>query len=638
MDMVLLIIRRLMVATKSKTKIILMSATLNCDKIADYFRILQKPPIINLNIPKPYPVKIHYLNELTHLVRGARDLREYIDLNDAGIKTNIMQHGADIIDFFYQKGADSFLVFLPGIYEIECFHRELGNKRDKFDIRNFQVFILHSSIPLTNFKSLYDTSLKNKIILSTNIAESSITIPGIRIIIDFCLTKYLEVDSASSLTQLKLAWASKMNCEQRAGRTGRTSFGQVIRMMYTEQYELLPNEAKAEMQRTSLENVILKIKNLKMGRPSDILAIALDPPKRSAIIDAILMLKESGALTRFNKKQKEFDFLDGNLTYTGAIMSKLPMDIRLSKLIVFGYVFSVLNECIIIAAGVSVGSIFIQESSMNSYETKMNHDSTSDLIAILYAYLKYTEWIRNNNNEVKPHVQEDWCKRQMINYKNIKEMMRQITDIKNRLRQFNIINDNFRYTTEEKLVAIKMCIAGAFYPNFYTFGGQIPGREEFKHVFNKSLLSTVYFQTKTSTKHGHLYEEQFRELLYKKEIINCADDACVTFDNNSQKVFVQFNNIRNDCEVKMPGEVELEVYRGLKYRSLRRGNNMKLFMMSPQNEVVYSSSEEVVDLYSENSVGQELKLKAKFSIFPNLSVKLNDKGQYLWGDITHVSN
>ncbi|CAG9809123.1 unnamed protein product [Chironomus riparius] len=634
MDMVLLIIRRLMVATNSKTKIILMSATLNCDKIADYFQILHRPPVINLNVPKPFPVKIHYLDELEHL----GNVKENIDLDDAGIDRNVMRLGADIIDFFCQKGADSFLVFLPGIYEIECFHRELSIKREKFDIRDYQVFILHSSIPLTNFKSLYDTSLKNKVILATNIAESSITIPGIRIIIDFCLTKYLEVDSASSLTQLKLAWASKMNCEQRAGRTGRTSFGQVIRMMYKEQYEQLPNETKAEMQRTSLENVILKIKKLEMGKPTDILAIALDPPTRTGIIDAILMLKENGALTRFNKRQKEFDFLDGNLTFTGAIMSKLPMDIRLSKLVVLGYAFSVLNECIIIAAGLSVGTIFIHDSSMNSYETKLNHDSTSDLIAILNAYYKYTEWIRNNNNEIKPHIQEEWCKRQMISYKNIKEMMKQITDIKHRLHQFNIINDNFRYTTEEKLIAIKFCIAGAFYPNFYTFGGDIPGREEFKHVFNKSLLSTVYFQTKMSTKNGHLYEEQLRELLYKNEITNCADDASVTFDSNSQKVYVEFNNLRNDCEVKMPGEVKLEVYRGLKYRSLKHNNDMILYMMSPENEEIYSPSEEVIDLYNESSVGHDLKLKAKFSIFPNLSIKLSDKGQYLWGDITHIQS
>lgn len=634
MDMVLLIIRRLMVATKSKTKIILMSATLNCEKIADYFRILQRPPIINLNVPKPYPVKIHYLDEFEHL----GDVKEYINMNDAGIHRNVMRHGVDIIDFFCQKGADSFLVFLPGIYEIECFHHELRSKREKFDIRNYQVFILHSSIPLPNIRSLYDTTLKNKLILATNIAESSITIPGIRIIVDFCLTKYLEVDTASSLTQLKLAWASKMNCEQRAGRTGRTSIGQVIRMMYKEQFEQLPNEAKAEMQRTSLENVILKIKKLEMGKPSDILAIALDPPTRSGIIDAILMLKENGALTRFNKKQKEFDFLDGNMTFTGAIMSQLPMDIRLSKLVVLGYVFSVLNECIIIAAGLSVGTIFIQESSMNSYETKLKHDSTSDLIAILNAYLKYTEWIRNNNNnEVKPHVQEEWCKRQMISYKNIKEMMKQITDIKHRLRQFNIISDNFRYTTEEKLFVIKMCIAGAFYPNFYTFGGEIPGRDEFKDVYNKSLLSTVTFQTKISTKNGHLYEQPLQELLYKNEIINCTEDASVTFDSNSRKVFVQFNNLRNDCEIKMPGEVLLEVYRVLKYRSLNRGHDLILHMMRPEDEEVYSQAKEVTDMLRENSVGQELKLKAKFNIFPNLSINLSDKDQYLMGDITYVS-
>lgn len=608
-----------------------MSATLNCDKIANYFRLVEKPPILDLNVKKPYPVKFHYLDEFEHL--GAN--KEFIDMSKPIINHNMLKLGIEMVNFFAQKGADSFLIFLPGIYEINCFHRELQVKREGFDIKKFHIYILHSTIPLANMKGLYDTSLKNKIILATNIAESSLTIPGIRIVIDYCLTKYLEVDSASSLTQLKLSWASKMNMEQRAGRTGRTSVGQIIRMLYQKQYDSLPNEGRAEMQRTSLETVVLKAKNLQMGRPSDILAIALDPPERSAIIDAILMLKEVGAMTRFTKNIQEFDFLDGNLTFAGIIMSNLPVDIRLSKLILLGHAFSVLKECIVIAAGLSVGSIFKHENSINAFETKLNHDSSSDLIAILNAFTKYNEFIKNNRNQIDSITEERWCINQMLNYKNVKEMTKQVEDIQNRLKQFNILADNFRYTTEEKLFTIKVCIAGAFYPNFYTFGGNPPGREEFKYVLNKNLCSTVYFQTNRPIKNGQLYEKLFRELLFDAEIIDCEDDAQVTFDN--QKIIVQFNNLRNKCDVKMPGDVKLEVHRALKSKSIKKVNDFKLYTMYPEHEETFLSQETRFDEHHREIISADLKLKAKYNIYPNFSIHDEEKHLYFTGKITHVS-
>lgn len=101
-----------------------------------------------------------------------------------------------------------------------------------------------------------------------------------------------------------------------------------------------------ELVTSPLENIILKVKKLDQGRPDEILALAMDKPKLSDINDTILILKQIGALLR--TKDGEVSRLDGDLSYIGRIMADLPCDVRISKMIILGYCFSVLDECIII--------------------------------------------------------------------------------------------------------------------------------------------------------------------------------------------------------------------------------------------------------------------------------------------------
>ena len=108
----------------------------------------------------------------------------------------------------------------------------------------------------------------------------------------------------------------------------------------------MEQECPAEMIRSPLENVVLKAKLLEMGSPPSILALALNPPNLSDIHSSILMLKEVGAL--LPKNGKVFGIDDGELTYIGRIMSVLPVEVRVTKLIILGYFFSVMDECIVI--------------------------------------------------------------------------------------------------------------------------------------------------------------------------------------------------------------------------------------------------------------------------------------------------
>lgn len=380
----------------------------------------------------------------------------------------------------------SFLVFLPGWYEIENFYHALLKLNHILD--HFTVIKLHSTMGMDDIKELYNQNIEKKIIISTNIAESSITIPDIDFIIDYCLMKHMETETSSNLTQLKMVWASKVNLRQREGRVGRTKHGQVVRMIFEEHFEKMPDEAPAEMQRTSLETVILKAKRLKMGKPIDILGLALSPPPRNAIVDAILVLKELGALTRHT--EKGFDFEDGDITFVGEIMSNVPVDVRLSKLIVLGYMFNVLKEMIIIAAGLSVRSIFKQSSvkQMDTFEAKFTFGSgSSDVLAILNVYKTWIKFMEEKHNKLE---QKNFELNNKLDVRNLRDMKAHIHDIMKRLEQLgfskNSLMENRVEKYSERMFLIKICIAGELIINFL-----------YKKVSNTKFFKEHFTQTFT---------------------------------------------------------------------------------------------------------------------------------------------
>lgn len=166
-------------------------------------------------------------------------------------------------------------------------------------------------------------------------------------VIDFCLTRNLVINPMTNFPSLQLAWASRDNCEQRAGRTGRVMNGWCFRLVSRNfYYDKFRQSAEAELVTSPLENIILKTKQLNLGSPEEVLALALDKPFLDEIHNAVLRLKEMGAmLLTTNGRTKE---RDGDITYIGEIMMRLPLDVKLSKLIALGYCFGVLEECIII--------------------------------------------------------------------------------------------------------------------------------------------------------------------------------------------------------------------------------------------------------------------------------------------------
>lgn len=426
-------------------KLILMSATMEIEFISKYFTCDNqldtrhvKPEILEIcDAERKFDKKIFYLDDLRKTMIQSKFIPQ------PEINSRTMEVAKTIIIEHLNRNSQNsnILVFLPGIYEIKQMQSYL-----KFEQRiedSCTIMILHSEIASDMQKQTFAKCPKTKIVLCTNIAESSITIPDVSCVIDFCLTKYLVCDPNSSISRLTLAWAARNNMEQRAGRTGRTCNGEVYRLIFKSMYNSVEfkTDEVPEMQRASLESVVLMIKKMMVkNSPSFILGRAPSPPSVDRLIQAVLTLKELGGLHRFSKSG-HFDNQDGEISIMGRIMASLPIDVRVSKFIVLGYMFSVLDEAIIIAAGLSTRGIFLKhsEETLETYRKKLTwaNESSCDLMAILNAY---TIWINKRQQEMFSGWKDElnWCKANNLSIRCLHEMLRLVEEIKGRLLDFHL--------------------------------------------------------------------------------------------------------------------------------------------------------------------------------------------------------
>ncbi|XP_052863697.1 probable ATP-dependent RNA helicase spindle-E [Anopheles cruzii] len=603
MDFLLILVRRLLTqsqpnssetqANSCNTKIILMSATIDAGEFCKYFKIPKSDnllaPSLTVASSKPYDVSVYYLDSLDKF-----QIDFNIEYNKPGICDKMYEIAArlayvcdqcidrhervDQLDF-----KPSIIMFLPGINEIELMAETLNNFATKVTQQNaqagpnFLILKLHSMLPSTDHAAVFRKPPpgQRKVILSTNIAESSITVPDVKYVIDFCLHRIQITDSTSNFSTLSTQWASKSNCVQRAGRTGRLMNGRVYRLIDRSFFERgMQETTMPEMIRCRLSNVVLKAKMLDMGPPHAILALALNPPKLSDVSNTILQLKEVGALLRTS--QGEYTPLDGDMTFLGQLMCALPLDLPVAKLVILGYVYSVLQEAIIIAAGMSVKNIFTNNRTIQTFENKMRFSdgSGSDGIAILNAY---TAW-RSMTEQSTGGNTAQWCYRNGLELKSLSEMAELVREIQHRLSVSNVKEvtgvNRVIWSQGEKGLILKVVMAGAFYPNFFIPGlasnGDNGGRGIYTEVGCRDPFSTVFFIGLEHSKHiGSLYRQQLKDMLTNGDRSKQASMK-VEFDRSSNRVFIRY--VGEDREgYPVPGRFRSEVYRALKLREHRRG-------------------------------------------------------------------
>ncbi|KAG5674853.1 hypothetical protein PVAND_004798 [Polypedilum vanderplanki] len=657
-DFLVILVRRFLAISSPFTKIILMSATLNSAQFQEFFKIPLNesieneyiyPPIIDLNSAKRvFEIKELYLDDISKHTTGYNDL---IDYNEPEIKIQMYDLASKLILLLLkykknavdQRNARNILVFLPGLHEIERLQEELEVDEVKKQLRtlNVEICILHSSLSTEEQKSAFTSNNKTKIILSTNIAESSVTLPAVVYVIDFCLTKNLSTRHGTQMSSLVLSWATKNNCKQRAGRTGRVMSGVVYRLIHKEFYRKLQEQATPEIRIIPLESVVIKIKKLEMGSPLEILAVSLDPPDHSRVVDAVLSLKEFGGLLRFNKDGK-FEYTDGELTHLGDIMSAMPCDIRVTRLIVLGYMFSVLEEAIIIGAGLNIKGIFINSLSdkMGAYvkKVKWSKGSASDCIAIYHAY---STWIYRHENKYFYSIDEEraWCRSRGLDLKNLNEMRLLIAEFKKRLEAYKIVPlKDFNQPTwlpDEKIFILKVIIAGAFgVANFF-----LPDhrdsmeRDILKNAHDLDLHRTVYFRGFDKHIIGDIYRERMKEIFVEKGVCSKNTEVKFFFDYGSTgQVFVTFENDnlspKSDFEFDL-GNVAPEVYKAVKMRLLN--SEFRVPVLSNLKSLYYAQDQYLGEVIENGFVYKSFFLKKpQYYVMPtNTTDKMKGKITYI---------
>lgn len=240
--------------------------------------------------------------------------------------------------------ASAVLVFLPGIAEIKAVEEALAHQSRSGGGPQLLVVPCHSQLPTKEQQRVFARPPRHmrKVVLSTNIAETSITIDDVAYVVNSGRVKERNFDTRTGVSSLKTQWASLASCSQRRGRAGRVRPGLCIHLMVRPRHASLPEFAVPEMQRVPLDELCLSIKSLKLGACATVLAKVPQPPKPEAVRAALVALHSIGAL-------------DDNETLTplGKVLAKLPVDPRLGKLIVVGRAMGCAAACITIAACMS---------------------------------------------------------------------------------------------------------------------------------------------------------------------------------------------------------------------------------------------------------------------------------------------
>ncbi|XP_011864372.1 PREDICTED: probable ATP-dependent RNA helicase spindle-E [Vollenhovia emeryi] len=603
LDFLLLVVKRLLQTNSRQVKIILMSATINVTKFARYFSTkvnnhLIPAPILKIPETRHFEIRTYYLDEIKNIgniptvsamePRATQSMMNFcsliinaldkIDMNDSKQDSESLQR-------------HTVLVFLPGIYEIEELFNYLSSDFHKDKL--WDLTILHSMVSDNEQRYVFQKPPEDyrRIILSTNIAESSITVPDVKYVIDFCLVKLLKYDPVTHYQTLQLCWASKTNCIQRAGRTGRVMDGRVYRLVPKAFYDnILEDYSMPEILRAPLANVVLRAKILNIDEPRILLSHSLDPPTLSNLAHTILSLKEVGALVDENDSYQLFD---GKLTDLGMVMANLPLDIRISKLIMLGHVFGVLRDAIILGASMAVKNVFCLEHchpTISSYTTrkKWAHDSNSDCIATLYVY-KMWQNERASRRLNTYQTERQWAQRNGFDTKALHELDVLVNEITERLKRMNIkesvgINKVIWQGADRDFV-LQVALAGAFYPNYFL--KRLQNQEVYEETIKKTFgildpMKTVCLRGWPVTQPGYLYAKKFQQI-FSTHLRIPKTQIAISFDG-SQRVYVQFredtaidNSLQNVSEF---------VYQAIKMRQCNIPIELMLLNVKEANERV----------------------------------------------------
>ena len=395
-DFILGYLRELL-PTRPDLKIIISSATLDADRFSEFF---YDAPIIEVE-GRTFPVTDEFLPE-----EEGEDLRQHV------------LRGVKWINRYDQQG--DVLIFLPGEREI----RMCANILEEQQWNNVDVLPLYARLSLADQQRVFSTSNNRRIILATNVAETSLTIPGIVYVLDAGIVRMSRYLPARGIQRLQDERVSQASARQRRGRCGRVREGLCLKLYSEDEYNSFPEFTDPEIKRSSLAGVILRMKSLKL--PSIREFSFLDPPSSKAIREGESTLEEIGALDEI-----------GNLTEIGFALARLPLDPRLGRMLLEGHERGVASALTTIIAGLSVMDVrerpTDKQGAADTAHQKFKHPD-SDFLSLLEVWTRLQEFRQPSNGNKRPSWQKNqlrrYCQKNFLSFRRVLEWDQVIDELR----------------------------------------------------------------------------------------------------------------------------------------------------------------------------------------------------------------
>ncbi|RZA32114.1 MAG: ATP-dependent RNA helicase HrpA [Lysobacteraceae bacterium] len=387
-------------------KIIITSATIDAERFSRHFGTPGKPaPVIEVS-GRLYKVEVRYrpVDRDPVTATNAKPGEPAPKAQVARDKRDLMEAVVDAVDELCRIGSGDVLVFLPGEREI----RDCAEALRKHHPPHVEILPLFARLSVEEQDRVFKTTNARRIVLATNVAETSLTVPGIRYVVDTGLARVKRYSFRNKVEQLQIEPVAQSSANQRAGRCGRVADGVCIRLFEEDDYNKRPKFADPEILRSSLAAVILRMKSLHL---TDVETFPfIEPPQGRAIADGYQLLQEVGAVDDAN-----------DLTPLGRKLAKLPLDPRVGRMILAAVDNDCLTEMLIVASALSTQD---PRDRPIEYQQQADekHKKFADEKSEFLSYLKIWAWFEDAIEHKKSNRQlQENCRANFLSQLRLRE-------------------------------------------------------------------------------------------------------------------------------------------------------------------------------------------------------------------------
>ena len=414
-------------------KVIITSATIDSERFAAHFGVEGRPaPIIEVS-GRTYPVEIRY-----RPLDGFEPERDSSQTNSAAASASTDEPRdqvtgiLDAVDELMALGPGDILVFLAGERDIRDTEAALidhlgpryaANESSARLPGSVEIIPLYSRLSAAAQHRVFEKHRLRRIVLATNVAETSLTVPSIRYVIDPGVARISRYSNKTKVQRLPIEPISQASANQRSGRCGRVADGVAIRLYSQTDYEGREPYTEPEILRTSLASVILQMTALRLGNVADFPFI--DPPDRRAIADGVALLTEIGAISANSKSMHE-----PRLTAIGHQLARLPIDPRLGRMLLEANKRGCASEVMVIVSALSIQDV--RERPLDAQEAAdAMHRRLADPTSDFLTYLNFWRYLRTQSRDLSGSAFRRMCRHEYLHYLRIREWR----DVYNQLAQ-----------------------------------------------------------------------------------------------------------------------------------------------------------------------------------------------------------